>query len=95
MSLYAYHIVSILRNLRDCPVYKNGVSIPDNIVRALHCVVADARTKAPVRDEWLTRPATDSEIAGAYSEPDLTLGHVPFGADMLVIDIDKGAPVGW
>ena len=78
-------------------IHKNGVSDFANIGRVLHCVVADARTKAPVRDGWLTTPATDSEIAGSYSEPYLTVGHVPFGADLLVIDIDtdKGAPVGW
>ena len=73
------------------------VSDSATIGEVLHCVVADARSKAPVYPGWLQQPATDDQIADADSEPYLLLGHVPFGVGMLVIDVDtgRGAPASW
>ena len=72
-------------------------SFGEGDVSALHGVVADARTKAPVYPGWLQQPATDDQIADADSEPYLLLGHVPGRSGLLVIDIDtdRGAPVSW
>ena len=65
--------------------------------RSLHYVVAEfaSSDKAPIASGWLDAPASAADVAAARSEPYLVLGHIPFAAGLLVVDIDtdKGQPV--
>ena len=56
----------------------------------LHYVVANASDKAPISEGWLEAPASAWEVEAGRSEPYLILGHVPFAAGLLVVDIDTG-----
>ncbi len=72
-------------------------AVADLQAGGLHYVVANARDKWPLKAGWLKRPASPEEVAAARSEPYLLLGHVPYRAGLLVVDIDtdRGKPVWW
>ena len=63
-------------------------AVADLQAAGLHYVVANARDKKPLKAGWLRRPASAGEVAAARSEPYLLLGHVPYRAGLLVVDID-------
>ena len=70
-------------------------AVADLQAGGLHYVVANASDKKPLKTGWLRRPASAEEAAAARSEPYLLLGHVPYRAGFLVVDIDtdRGRPV--
>ena len=74
-----------------------AAAVADLQAGGLHYVVANAKDKKPSKTGWLKRPASPAEVAAARSEPYLLLGHVPYRAGLLVVDIDtdRGRPVGW
>lgn len=63
--------------------------------RGLHYVVAAAADKRPLAKGWLGCAASGEEAAAARADPTQLIGHVPYAAGLLVVDIDggKGRPV--
>lgn len=63
--------------------------------RGLHYVVASAADKRPLAKGWLRCGASAEEVEAARADPEQLLGHVPYAAGLLVVDIDtgKGRPV--
>lgn len=72
-------------------------AVADLQAGGLHYVVANARDKKPLKTGWLRCPASSEEVERARSEPYLLLGHVPYRAGLLVVDVDtdRGKPVWW
>ena len=58
--------------------------------RGLHYVVAAAADKRPLAKDWLRRAASAEEVEAARADPTQLLGHVPYAAGLLVVDIDTG-----
>jgi len=63
--------------------------------RELHYVVVAAADKRPLAKGWLRRAASAEEVEAARADPSRLIGHVPYAAGLLVVDIDtgKGRPV--
>lgn len=63
--------------------------------RGLHYVVVAAADKRPLAKGWLRRAASAEEVGAARADPERLIGHVPYAAGLLVVDIDtgKGRPV--
>ena len=63
--------------------------------RGLHYVVAAAADKRPLAKGWLRCGASAEEAEAARADPEQLIGHVPYAAGLLVVDIDtgKGRPV--
>ena len=57
---------------------------------ALHYVVAAAADKRPLANNWRYCPASAEEVGAARVDPALLIGHVPYAAGLLVVDIDTG-----
>ena len=72
-------------------------AVADLRATGLHYVVADSGDKRPLKVDWLHCPASTEEVEAARSEPYLLLGHVPYRAGLLVVDIDtdRDQPVWW
>ena len=60
------------------------------VSRRPHYVVAAAADKRPLKRHWLRRPAPAAQVEAARTDPDQLLGHVPYKAGLLVVDIDTG-----
>ena len=58
--------------------------------RALHYVVAAAADKRPLLNNWKCCAASAEEVGAARVDPALLIGHVPYAAGLLVVDIDTG-----
>lgn len=65
------------------------------VERGLHYVVASAADKRPLAKGWLRCGASAEEVEAARADPEQLIGHVPYAAGLLVVDIDtgKGRPV--
>lgn len=63
--------------------------------RGLHYVVVSAADKRPLAKGWLLCGASAEEVEAARADPEQLIGHVPYAAGLLVVDIDngKGRPV--
>ena len=63
--------------------------------RGPHYVVASAADKRPLAKGWLRCGASAEEVEAARADPEQLIGHVPYAAGLLVVDIDtgKGRPV--
>ena len=58
--------------------------------RGLHYVVATAADKRPLAKGWLRCAASAEEVEAARADPGRLIGHVPYAAGLLVVDIDTG-----
>ena len=58
--------------------------------RGLHYVVVPAADKRPLAKGWLRCAASAEEVEAARADPGRLIGHVPYAADLLVVDIDTG-----
>ena len=58
--------------------------------RELHDVVVTAADKRPLAKGWLRCAASAEEVEAARADPGRLIGHVPYAADLLVVDIDTG-----
>lgn len=56
----------------------------------LHYVVAAAADKRPLAKGWLRCAASVEEADTARADPERLIGHVPYAAGLLVVDIDTG-----
>ena len=63
--------------------------------RELHYVVVAEADKRPLAKGWLRCGASAEEVGAARADPSRLIGHVPYAAGLLVVDIDtgKGRPV--
>ena len=63
--------------------------------RGLHYVVVTAAERRPLAKGWLLRAASAEEVEAARADPGRQIGHVPYAANLLVVDIDtdKDRPV--
>ena len=58
--------------------------------RGLHYVVVTAAEKRPLAKGWLRRAASAEEVEAARADPGRLIGHVPYAAGLVVVDIDTG-----
>ncbi len=58
--------------------------------RGLRYVLVSAADKRPLADSWKRCIATAEEVGAARADPAQLLGHVPYAAGLLVVDIDTG-----
>ena len=58
--------------------------------RGLRYVVVSAADKRPLANSWKRCIATAEEVGAARADPAQLLGHVPYAAGLLVVDIDTG-----
>lgn len=58
--------------------------------RGLHYVVVTAADRRPLVKGWLRCAASAEEVEAARADPERLIGHVPYAADLLVVDIDTG-----